>query len=77
KDRDRVVLIDLPCFGRRARLLWRKRRWRCPSPSCMPASWTETDPSIASPRLRLTDRAGRWATFQVGCHGRTVSEVAA
>ena len=23
KDRDPVVLIDLPCFGRRARLLWR------------------------------------------------------
>jgi transposase len=77
KDRDRVVLIDLPCFGRRARLLWRKRRWRCPTVSCATATWTETDPSIASPRLRLTDRAGRWATFQVGRHGRTVSEVAA
>ena len=77
KDRDPVVLIDLPCFGRRARLLWRKRRWRCPSSACATASWTETDASIAAPRLRLTDRAGRWATFQVGCHGRTVSEVAA
>ena len=25
----------------------------------------------------MTDRAGRWATYQVGYHGRTVSEVAA
>lgn len=25
----------------------------------------------------MTDRAGRWATFQVGRHGRTVAEVAA
>lgn len=47
-----------PCFGRRARLLWRKRRWRCPRPSCATASLTETDPTIAAPRLRLTDRAG-------------------
>ncbi|MEX0706017.1 MAG: transposase, partial [Nitriliruptoraceae bacterium] len=31
---------------------------------------------IVASRLRLTDRAGRWATYQVGCHGRTVSEVA-
>ena len=46
KDRDPVVLIDLPCFGRRTRLLWRKRRWRCPSPTCTRATWTETDPSI-------------------------------
>ena len=77
KDRDPVALIDLPCFGRRSRLLWRKRRWCCPNPLCPMGSWTETDPSIAAPRLRLTDRAARWATFQVGCHGRTVSEVAA
>ena len=77
KDRDPVLLTDLPAFGRPARLLWRKRRWRCPEPSCPTTSWTETVPAIAAPRLGLTDRAGRWVTYQVGCHGRTVAEVAA
>ena len=77
KDRDRVALTDLPCFGRPATLVWHKRRWRCPEPTCPATSWTETLSAIAASRLRLTDRAGRWATFQVGCHGRTVAEVAA
>jgi len=76
KDRDQVTLVDLPAFGRATRLVWRKRRWRCPSPACARGSWTETASAIAAPRLRLTDRAGRWVTLQVGCHGRTVSEVA-
>ena len=26
-----VVLVDLPVFGRPARLVWRKQRWRCPT----------------------------------------------
>jgi hypothetical protein len=55
KDRALVELADLPCFGRSAILVWRKVRWQC-SVGC--GSFTE----IASPRLRLTDRAGRWAT---------------
>ena len=25
-----VELVDLPAFGRPVRLVWRKRRWRCP-----------------------------------------------
>ena len=29
KDRLRVDIRDLPCFGRPARLVWMKRRWRC------------------------------------------------
>ena len=29
-DGDRLVeLVDLPAFGRSARLVWHKRRWRC------------------------------------------------
>ncbi len=40
------------------------------------ASWTVEDPAIASPRLALSDRAGRWVTEQVGRWGRTVNEVA-
>jgi transposase len=76
KDRDRVPLTDLPCFGRRAILVWHKRRWRCPAPSCPTSSWTEIAPAIAASRLRLTDRAGRWVTYQIDCHGRTVAAVA-
>jgi len=28
-ERKRVDVRDLPCFGRPARLVWLKRRWRC------------------------------------------------
>ena len=76
KDRPTVVLVDLPCFGRPTRLVWRKHRWVCVEGSCPTVSWTEQDPRIASPRLALTDRAGRWVTYQVGKCGRTVNEVA-
>ena len=34
KDRPVVELVDLPAFGRPTRLVWRKRRWRCPHGSC-------------------------------------------
>ena len=76
KDRDRVRLVDLPSFGRRARLVWRTRRGRCPDDGCPAGIWTEQAPAIAAARLGMTDRAGRWATFQVGAHGRAVAEVA-
>jgi transposase len=68
-----VELVDLPVFGRSARLVWRKQRWRCPA--CR-RTWTEQDPHIASSRCAMTTRAARWATIQVGRHGRTVAEVA-
>jgi transposase len=77
KDRDPVVLVDLPAFGRPTRLRWVKRRWRCPDPGCTVGTWTEVAPRIGSSRLVMTARAGRWATWQVGKHGRTVAEVAA
>ena len=76
KDRDRVELVDLPAFGRRTRLVWRKRRWACPNRACPRGSWTAEEPTIAAPRLVLTDRAGRWVTEQVGRCGRTVDEIA-
>ena len=75
KDRPIVKLVDLPCFGRAVRLVWRKRRWSCPNPACAIGSSTEDVPAIAVPRLVMTDRAGRWVTEQVGRHGRTVNEV--
>ena len=76
KDRPPVVLVDLPCFGRSARLVWVKHRWSCPAAACPTGSWTAQSPAIAAPRLAMTDRAGRWVTEQVGRWGRTVNEVA-
>jgi transposase len=76
KDRDEVVFADLPCFGRPARLCWHKYRLCCPDPDCEMGSWTWDDPRIAAARQVMTDRAGRWATWQVGKLGRTVAEVA-
>jgi transposase len=77
KDRPVVELVDLTCFGRAVTLRWRKHRWCCPQPACTVGSWTHEDPRIAAPRLSVTDRAGRWATEQVGRRGRAVSDVAA
>jgi len=34
QDRMEVEIRDLACFGRPARLLWAKRRWRCREPLC-------------------------------------------
>jgi hypothetical protein len=76
KDRRPVTLVDLPEFGRPAVLVWHKRRWRCPESDCEVGTWTETDPRIAAVRSKVTDRAGRWVTGQVGRDGRAVSEVA-
>jgi len=76
KDRPEVELVDLPVFGRRTQLVWRKHRLECVRLTCPVRSWTVEVPAIAAPRLGLTDRAGRWATEQVGRWGRTVNEVA-
>ena len=76
KDRPRVELVDLPCFGRPARLVWRKHRWHCTDRLCRAGSWTIVETRIAAPRMALTDRAGRWVTKQVGDLGRTVNEIA-
>ncbi|HEX3393686.1 MAG TPA: ISL3 family transposase [Acidimicrobiales bacterium] len=76
KERPEVELVDLPVFGRRARLVWRKHRLVCVQLSCPVVSWTVENLAIASPRLAMTDRAGRWVTEQVGRWGRTVNEVA-
>jgi len=76
KDRAEVVFADLPCFGRPARLCWHKVRLACPDRDCERGSWTWEDSRIAAPRQVMTDRAGRWATWQVGRLGRTVAEVA-
>ena len=77
KDRRPVALVDLAAFGRPAVLVWHKRRWSCPEADCAVGTFTEVDRRIAAPRAKMTDRAGRWVTVQVGRLGRTVAEVAA
>ena len=74
--RNDVVLVDLPVFGRAARLVWSKQRWKCINDRCGVGTWCEVDERVAPARAAITDRAGRWATIQVGRHGRSVSEVA-
>lgn len=34
QDRMTVEIRDLACFGRAARLVWHKRRWRCLDDDC-------------------------------------------
>jgi transposase len=68
-----VVLVDLPCFDRATRLAWRKQRWRC---VLCRRSWCDEDPEIGTARCALSTRAARWATVQVGRHGRAVADVA-
>ena len=76
KDQRPVELVDLPAFGRPARLVWHKRRWSCPAATCRVGSFTETAAHIAATRLVMTDRAGRWVTEQVGRFRRSVNELA-
>ena len=73
-ERD-VELVDLPAFGRPARLVWRKRRWRCPDRGCEAGTVTERAPEIAPERERLSTRAGRWATRRAG-RGHPVTDIA-
>jgi len=48
-----VELADLPAFGRPARLVWCKHRWRCLNPGCSVRSWTGEDRRIAASRLHM------------------------
>jgi transposase len=73
KDRDRVELADLPAFGSPVTLVWLKRRWRCGDPDRGASTWTEDRPDIAPARATMTQRAGVWATTQVGRHVHSVS----
>ncbi len=66
KDRAQVVLADLACFGRRARLVWHKFRLCCGDGDCEMGSWTSGGsshrafpPSDVGPCRTVGDRAGR------------------
>jgi len=71
-----VELYDLQSFGRAVRLIWHKRRWVCKDENCIAPSWSDVDTRIAAPRLKLTDRAARFATRAVGRDGQSMSSVA-
>ena len=75
QDRMPVHLRDLPCFGRPARLVWIKRRWRCPDSDRSARTWTEVCEDIDA-QVVLTRRAGMEACRQVGAHARPVAQVA-
>lgn len=60
-----VRLVDAPLAGRPVRVLWRKRRWVCPEPSCATDSFTEQNEQIARRRGLLTARACAWALGQL------------
>ena len=76
QGRVRVDVRDLPCFGRPARLVWHKRRWRCREPRCDAKTWTEPSDHVGSQAV-ITRRAGVEACRQVGELARPVSKVAA
>ena len=63
------------CFGRPARLVWRKRRWRCVDADCDAKTWTETSREFST-RALLTLRAGVETCRQVGENARPVAELA-
>ena len=74
-DRMVVEYRDLAVFGRPARLVWSKRRWRCEEPLCDVRTWTESSPSFSA-RCLLTNRAGAEACRQVGRNARPVAQLA-
>lgn len=75
QDRVAVDVRDLPCFGRPARLVWIKRRWRCRGAHCDAKTWTEHSDHVDA-QVVLTQRAGAEACRQVGENARPVSGVA-
>ena len=65
-----------PPFDQRVVLRVTRTRWCCPAKRCGVGSWTIEHPEIAPAAQKLTTRAGRWATEQVGRYARSVAEVA-
>ncbi|MFN8111113.1 MAG: ISL3 family transposase [Thermoleophilia bacterium] len=74
-ERVSVEYRDLPAFGRPVRLVWRKRRYRCPHPGCDLRSWTETRDELVA-RCLLTRRAAIECCIQVGINARPVAQMA-
>ena len=75
QDRMPIAIRDLACFGRPARLVWHKRRWRCREERCDAKTWTERSEHVDTQAV-ITRRAGMEACRQVGENARPVSGVA-
>jgi transposase len=75
QDRMTVAYRDLAAFGRPARLVWRKRRWRGEESLCAMRTWTEGSAAFSA-RCLLTNRAGRECCLQVGLNARPVAQMA-
>ncbi len=74
-ERRAVSIRDLSWFGRATRLVWVKRRWRCPDADCETKTWTESHVGI-EPRVVLSTRAAMESCRQVGELARPVAKVA-
>jgi transposase len=61
--------------GRPVRLLWRKRRWYCPTPGCPRKSFTEQVVQVPA-RARLTTRLREGVGAAVADAGRTIVQAA-
>jgi transposase len=75
KGRLRVIIRDLPAFGRRIRLVWSKRRFFCPEDECPQRTWSEHSDELPD-RHVLSARAGRECTRAVGEEARSVASLA-
>lgn len=75
QDRMSVECRDLAAFGRPARLVRVKRRWRCEERRCEAKTWTEESTSFSA-RCLLTNRAGAVCCRQVGRNARPVTQMA-
>jgi transposase len=71
-----VSMVDAPCFGRPTRLVWRKRTWSCPEPSCPVGTFTEQNDQVARPRALLTTRACWWAIGQLRREHASIAGIA-
>lgn len=74
-ERAPVEYRDLPAFGRPVRLVWRKRRYRCPAHHCDLRTWTEIRDQLAT-RCLLSRRAAIECCIQVGINARPVAQMA-
>ena len=71
--RGTVQVRDLPNGSGPVRLVWRKRRWRCPDPDCERRTFTERSELVEG---SLTRRARAEICRAVGEGGHTVAEQA-
>ena len=70
--RQERILHDIPAFGAPVRLIWRRRRWVCPEPSCPGATIGEEVPDLVEGGARLTTRAVWCAISQLRYEHGTV-----